>query len=47
MVSVVGVDLAKNVFELFGVDGAGKTVLRRRVSRGRLLEVIPHRFPSA
>lgn len=39
-VSVVGVDLAKDVFELFGVDAAGKTVLRRRVRRGRLLEVI-------
>jgi transposase len=39
-VSVIGVDLAKDVFELFGVDRAGKAVLRRRVKRRRLLEVI-------
>ena len=40
VVKVVGVDLAKDVFELFGVDGAGKAVLRRRVQRARLLETI-------
>lgn len=39
-VRVIGVDLAKNVFELFGVNRAGKSVLRRRVSRARLLEII-------
>ena len=40
VVKVVGVDLAKEVFELFGVDGAGKAALRRRVQRARLLETI-------
>jgi hypothetical protein len=29
----VGVDLAKNVFQLHGVDRHGQTVLKRRLSR--------------
>lgn len=37
---VLGIDLAKNVFEIYGVDKGGKTALRRRVSRAHLLEVI-------
>ena len=37
-ITTVGVDLAKNVFSLHGVDGAGKTVLRRTVRRERLVE---------
>lgn len=37
-ITTVGIDLAKNVFSLHGVDGAGKTVLRRTVRRERLLE---------
>ena len=36
-VAVVGVDLAKSVFQVHGVDGAGKVVLRQRLSRARLL----------
>jgi transposase len=40
--SYVGVDLAKNVFQLHGVDRSGKTVWRRRLRRhqwlGALLE---------
>jgi transposase len=36
----VGIDLAKNVFSLHGVDGAGKTVLRRTVRRDRLVETV-------
>ena len=39
-VTTVGIDLAKNVFSLHGVDGAGKTVLRRTVRRDRLLETV-------
>ncbi len=35
-----GIDLAKNVFEIFGVNKAGKAVLRRRVQRAQLLETI-------
>lgn len=34
-VSVIGVDLAKNVFQLHGVDGAGHPVLRKQLKRGQ------------
>lgn len=33
---MIGLDLAKNVFQVHGVDGAGQVVLRRRVRRGQL-----------
>jgi transposase len=37
----VGIDLAKNVFAVHGVDGAGKPVLvRPNVARGKLLELL-------
>src|SRR5262245_28072746 len=39
-VAIVGVDLGKNVFELHGVSRSGQVVLRRRVSRERLMEHI-------
>lgn len=39
-VTTVGIDLAKHVFSVHGVDEAGKTVLRRTVSRARLTETI-------
>ena len=36
----VGVDLAKNVFQLHGADRKGKTVWKRRLSRGKWLKVL-------
>ena len=36
-VTTVGIDLAKQVFSLHGVDGAGREVLRRTVRREQLL----------
>jgi transposase len=39
-VTTVGVDLAKSVFALHGVDAAGRTVLRKTVRRGKLMELI-------
>jgi transposase len=41
----VGIDLAKNVFSLHGVDAAGKTVLRRTVRRDRLVETVASLSP--
>jgi len=38
-VSTVGLDIAKNVFQVHGVDDHGRTVLRRKVSRGQLLKL--------
>ena len=36
-VTVVGLDIAKNVFQVHGVDGAGAVVMARPVRRGQLL----------
>ena len=39
-ITTVGIDLAKNVFSLHGVNAAGKTVLKSTVRRDRLLETV-------
>jgi transposase len=44
-ITTVGIDLAKNTFSVHGVDAAGKVVLRKTVSRGRLMEVVAHLPP--
>jgi transposase len=42
----VGIDLAKNVFAVHGVDGAGRVVLQRpSVARGKLLELVASLAP--
>jgi transposase len=38
--SRIGIDLAKNVFQLHGIDRHGKTVWRRRLKRDQWLEVL-------
>ena len=45
-VTTVGLDLAKQVFSVHGVDEHGKAVLKRRVSRGKLLELFA-RLPAS
>ncbi len=37
-ITTIGVDLAKSVFQLHGVDQAGKPVLRRQLRRRQMLE---------
>jgi transposase len=37
-VSTIGLDIAKSVFQVHGVDGAGAVVIRKRVSRVKVLE---------
>jgi transposase len=37
-VTTTGLDIAKSVFLAHGVDAAGQAVLRRRLSRSRVLE---------
>jgi transposase len=44
-ITTVGIDLAKNVFSLHGVDGGGKAVLRRSVRRGQL-EALVAQLPA-
>lgn len=39
-ITVLGIDLAKTVFQLHGVDRNGKATLRKKVSRGQLKEII-------
>ena len=44
-ITTVGIDLAKNVFSLHGVDAAGKTVLRHTIRRDRLVEAVAALLP--
>ena len=37
-VSIIGLDIAKNVFQAHGADAQGKTVFSRRITRAKLLE---------
>ena len=37
-VSTIGLDVAKSVFQVHGVDGAGAVVIRKRISRAKVLE---------
>lgn len=37
-ITTIGVDLAKNVFHVYGVNEKGKTVLNRRLTRGKVVE---------
>ena len=39
-IETLGVDIAKNVFQLHGVNRNGHVVLKRRVMRDQLLEVL-------
>ena len=36
-VTTIGLDIAKSVFEVHGVDTAGKVVVRKQLTRGRVL----------
>lgn len=44
-IKVLGIDLAKNVFQIHGTDAKGKCVLRKRLSRTKLIEFIAN-LPS-
>jgi transposase len=39
-ITTVGIDIAKSVFTVHGVDGMGRTVLRKTVRRERLMELV-------
>ncbi|STF44336.1 putative transposase, IS110 family [Escherichia coli] len=38
-VSTLGIDLAKNVFQLHGVDHEGHTILRKKLTRAKFCSV--------
>ena len=44
-INVLVIDLAKNVFQLHGTDARGKCVLRKRLSRGKLIEFVANLQP--
>lgn len=38
--SIVGIDLAKNVFQVHASDKTGRRIFSKKVSRGQLLKLI-------
>jgi hypothetical protein len=37
-VSTIGLDIAKSVFQVHGVDSAGAVMIRRRIGRAKVLD---------
>ena len=46
-VSVLGIDIAKNIFQLHGVDSSGKRVLKQRIERDKLSAYVANLSLSA
>ena len=44
-IKTIGLDIAKNVFQLHGVDSNGKTMLRKQLKRDKLLEFFANLTP--
>ncbi len=44
-INVLGIDLAKNIFQCHGSDAKGKCVLKKRLSRGKLAEFVANLSP--
>ncbi len=44
-VTTVGIDLAKNVFQVHGVDERGKTVLRKQLKRAQVVQFFANLAP--
>ena len=44
-VSTIGLDLAKNVFQVHGVDATGKTVVTKQLRRGQVIEFFKKQLP--
>jgi transposase len=44
-VKVLGIDLAKNIFQIHGANAKGKGVLRKRLTRAKLIEFISNLSP--
>ena len=40
-ISVIGLDLAKNVFQLHGIDADGEVVVRKQLRRSQVLSFSP------
>jgi len=46
-ITTIGVDLAKNVFQVHGVDERGKAVLKKQLKRDQMAVVRPRSRPVA
>ena len=46
-ISLVGIDLAKNVYQVCGVNKAGKVQFNKKVSRPKLLQTISQLQPTS
>jgi transposase len=44
-VTTLGIDVAKSIFQLHGVDAHGKVALQKRVPRSKLRETVAQRAP--
>ena len=44
-ITTVGIDLAKNVFQVHGVDGSGKVVLRKSLKRTEVMKLFSGMSP--
>ena len=44
-IETLGIDLAKSVFHLYGVDAYGKALMKKRLSRKKLLEFMANLAP--
>jgi transposase len=45
-ISMIGLDLAKNVFQVHGVDASGAVVLRRQLRRGQVVKFFAQQAPT-
>jgi transposase len=45
-IKVLGIDLAKNVFQLHGTDSKGRCLLRKRLTRSKLMEFVANLPPT-
>jgi hypothetical protein len=39
-ITAIGIDIAKNIFQIHGVDNKGKCVLQKKVTRVKLLSYV-------
>jgi transposase len=44
-ITIIGLDIAKNIFQLHGVDANGKAVLRKQLKRNQVLAFFAHMVP--
>jgi transposase len=46
-ITTIGLDIAKNVFQIHGIDAAEKVVVRKQLRRGQVLKFFASLPPSA